>query len=137
MKASEGKLGRVFVLRLEDGDAVPEALERFAAANGILAAQVTLAAESVVAGVLAPGPDGTPRLRLTNDPGKHSWADCEAVVQEILEVAVQRLPDPRSGRDTLARVIASKTRVMEEPAPLPDETSPGTVPVYLVNAEFN
>ena len=35
MKASEGKIGRVFVLRLENGDVVPAAIERFARENSI------------------------------------------------------------------------------------------------------
>ncbi len=35
MKASEGKIGRVFVLRLEDGDVVPECIEKFAAEKKI------------------------------------------------------------------------------------------------------
>ena len=42
MKASEGKIGRVFVLRLEDGDMVPECIERFAAEKGIKVAHVIL-----------------------------------------------------------------------------------------------
>ena len=42
MKASEGKIGRVFVLRLEDGDRVPECIERFAAEKGIRVGQVIL-----------------------------------------------------------------------------------------------
>ena len=35
MKYSEGKLGRVFVIRLEDGDTVPEAIESFAHENNV------------------------------------------------------------------------------------------------------
>jgi predicted DNA-binding protein with PD1-like motif len=35
MKASEGKIGRVFILRLEDGDVVPGAIEKFAVAKKI------------------------------------------------------------------------------------------------------
>ena len=35
MKASEGRLGRVFVIRLEDGDVVPDCIERFAAEKGV------------------------------------------------------------------------------------------------------
>jgi len=35
MKACEGHIGRVFVIRLEDGDMVPECIERFAAEKGI------------------------------------------------------------------------------------------------------
>jgi len=42
MKATEGRTGRVFVVRLENGDRLPECLERFAAENGIRAAQVLL-----------------------------------------------------------------------------------------------
>lgn len=30
MKATEGQVGRIFVIRLEDGDVVPECIERFA-----------------------------------------------------------------------------------------------------------
>ncbi len=35
MKVSQGSLGRVFVLRLEDGDRLPDSLERFAADNDL------------------------------------------------------------------------------------------------------
>jgi len=35
MKACVGQLGRVFVIRLEDGDVLPECIERFAASNGV------------------------------------------------------------------------------------------------------
>ena len=38
MKASEGRVGRVFVIRLEDGDVVPECIERFAESHGVTAA---------------------------------------------------------------------------------------------------
>lgn len=38
MKASQGGLGRVFVLRLEDGDRLPDTLEAFAADNGVASA---------------------------------------------------------------------------------------------------
>jgi predicted DNA-binding protein with PD1-like motif len=42
MKSSEGKMGRVFVLRLEDGDMLPECIEKFAAEKGIRHGQVVL-----------------------------------------------------------------------------------------------
>jgi len=42
MKASEGHIGRVFVLRLEDGDVVPDCIERFAAEKNISVGQVVL-----------------------------------------------------------------------------------------------
>ncbi len=35
MKAEEARAGRVFVLRLEDGDRLPEAIERFCAEAGV------------------------------------------------------------------------------------------------------
>ena len=42
MKASTGKIGRVFVMRLEDGDMVPECIEHFAAENGVTVGHVIL-----------------------------------------------------------------------------------------------
>jgi predicted DNA-binding protein with PD1-like motif len=42
MKACEGRLGRVFVIRLEDGDVIPECIERFAQEKGVSAGHVIL-----------------------------------------------------------------------------------------------
>ena len=42
MKASEGKIGRVFVLRLENNDVVPACIERFAREKGISVGHVIL-----------------------------------------------------------------------------------------------
>jgi len=42
MKASEGTIGRVFVIRLEDGDKMPECIERFAAEREISVAHVIM-----------------------------------------------------------------------------------------------
>jgi len=42
MKASEGRIGRVFVVRLEDGDMVPDCIERFAAEKSIKVGHVIL-----------------------------------------------------------------------------------------------
>jgi predicted DNA-binding protein with PD1-like motif len=42
MRASEGHIGRVFVLRLEDGDVIPDCIEGFAAEKGISVGQVVL-----------------------------------------------------------------------------------------------
>ncbi|MCK4648485.1 DNA-binding protein [bacterium] len=36
MKYSEGKVGRIFVIRLEDGDRMPDAIESFARENNVL-----------------------------------------------------------------------------------------------------
>jgi predicted DNA-binding protein with PD1-like motif len=42
MKASEGKLGRIFIIRLENGDRLPDCIERFAAENSISTGHVIL-----------------------------------------------------------------------------------------------
>ena len=42
MKSTEGKLGRVFMLRLEDGDVVPGCIEKFCVAKKIKNGQVVL-----------------------------------------------------------------------------------------------
>jgi hypothetical protein len=42
MKATEGKIGRVFIVRLEDGDVLPKCIEKFAADNKICVGQVIM-----------------------------------------------------------------------------------------------
>ena len=42
MKACEGRIGRVFLIRLEDGDVVPECIERFAEEKGVSVGQAIL-----------------------------------------------------------------------------------------------
>ena len=42
MKASEGRVGRVFVVRLEHGDIIPDCIERFAEEKKILVGQVIM-----------------------------------------------------------------------------------------------
>jgi uncharacterized protein len=42
MRAAEGAIGRVFVIRLEDGDVVPECIERFAEEKGVEVGHVIL-----------------------------------------------------------------------------------------------
>jgi predicted DNA-binding protein with PD1-like motif len=61
MKATEGKLGRVFVLRLEDGDKIPGCIESFAERNGISAGQVVLVG-GVAGGQVVVGPRYTERM---------------------------------------------------------------------------
>ena len=55
MKATEGKLGRVFVIRLEDGDKIPDCIESFAEEKGISAGQVILVG-GVGSGQVVSGP---------------------------------------------------------------------------------
>ena len=94
MKACEGRIGRVFVIRLEDGDVVPECIERFAKRKRVSVGQAILvggigggdvvvgprrsderppepmllpidgAHEVVGVGVLAPSEDGRPVLHI-------------------------------------------------------------------------
>jgi predicted DNA-binding protein with PD1-like motif len=42
MKSCQGKIGRVFVIRLEDGDVIPECIERFAKKNKVPMGHVIL-----------------------------------------------------------------------------------------------
>lgn len=94
MYVSEGKYGRVFVLRLEDGDSLPDCVERFAQDHGVERALCAMiggiggghvvagpedpltspivpilhAIESVheaaAVGTIFPGEDGTPKLHM-------------------------------------------------------------------------
>lgn len=100
MIVSEGRPGRIFVLRLETGDRIPDAIEAVAAERGIGAALVavlggltngrlvvgpldgpekpprTLSAaikavhEAAAVGTLFPGPDGRPSLHLHASLGR-------------------------------------------------------------------
>ena len=62
MKSSQAKLGRVFILRLEDGEIIHECLERFATEHGITHAVLTLHGGADQGSVLVTGP------RLTRCP---------------------------------------------------------------------
>jgi len=42
MKSCQGKIGRVFVIRLEDGDVIPECIEHFAKKNKVAMGHVVL-----------------------------------------------------------------------------------------------
>ena len=55
MKACEGQIGRVFVIRLEDGDVVPECIERFAQENRVFVGQAILVG-GIDAGDIVVGP---------------------------------------------------------------------------------
>lgn len=100
MKHSEGRVGRVFILRLEDGDEVPSCIERFAAEHDIRLATVTLIGgigsgevvvgprdaesrpieavmhpveaphEVLATGLLTPGPGGEPMLHIHGALGR-------------------------------------------------------------------
>ncbi|OLN26335.1 hypothetical protein DVDV_2735 [Desulfovibrio sp. DV] len=77
MIVSEGRLGRVFVLRLGDGDRIPDAIEDFARTRGVSSALVA-ALGGVENGRLVTGPkDGTtmpPTAMLTAIDAVHEAA---------------------------------------------------------------
>jgi predicted DNA-binding protein with PD1-like motif len=56
MKFSEAKQGRVFVIRLEDGEIVHECIERFAAEHGITHAALTMHGGADQGSLLVTGP---------------------------------------------------------------------------------
>ena len=56
MKFSEARTGRVFVIRLEDGEIVHECIERFAAAHGVTHAALTMHGGGDQESVLVTGP---------------------------------------------------------------------------------
>jgi predicted DNA-binding protein with PD1-like motif len=77
MKYSEASLGRVFVIRLEDGDIVHESIERFAAEKGIQAAALILLGGADKGSRLVVGPEDGRAARIA--PMTHLLeAVCEA-----------------------------------------------------------
>ena len=100
MKAAEGKIGRVFILRLEDGDTVPECIEKFAMEKGVKVGHAVLvggigsgqvvtgprysdemppdpmllpvdgAHEVLASGIIAPDEDGAPALHIHGALGR-------------------------------------------------------------------
>jgi predicted DNA-binding protein with PD1-like motif len=56
VKSSQAQFGRVFVIRLEDGDVVHECIERFAVEHGITHAALTLHGGADRGSVLVTGP---------------------------------------------------------------------------------
>jgi len=78
MKYSEAKQGRVFVLRLEDGDTVHEELERFAKEQGIRAAGLIIVGGADSGSMLIVGPE---------DGRSDAIAPMTTVLRDVHEVA--------------------------------------------------
>ena len=57
MKHSEARTGRVFILRLEDGDVLHECVERFAAERGVASATVVAVGGADTASRIVVGPE--------------------------------------------------------------------------------
>jgi len=67
MKFSQGRIGRVFVVRLEDGDKLPEVLEEFARKNSLLRGMCILVGGIRDGGKIVVGPkesEATPIIPL-------------------------------------------------------------------------
>ena len=76
MRVSEGRVGRVFVVRLEDGDRLPEVIEDLAKEKGIAAASVILLG-GVGSGKVVVGPRTPavpPKPMITELEGVHEIA---------------------------------------------------------------
>ncbi len=76
MKVSQGSVGRVFVVRLEDGDRLPEALEDLAKQKNINAASVIVLG-GIGKGTIIVGPETPaipPKPTTTNLDGVHEIA---------------------------------------------------------------
>ncbi|MEF2144412.1 MAG: PPC domain-containing DNA-binding protein [Desulfovibrionaceae bacterium] len=58
MKVDEGRIGRIFVLRLEDGDRIPNCIESFAASNKLARAACWLVG-GIGSGQIVVGPEDT------------------------------------------------------------------------------
>ncbi len=78
MQVSQGSLGRVFVIRLEDGDRLPDSLERFAAENDVRCAFCALIGGADAGSRMVVGPrDGRatpPEIMLHTLAGVHEMA---------------------------------------------------------------
>ncbi len=73
MKFSQGKAGRVFVVRLEDGEVIHETLERFAADHHIVAATVSIVGAADKGSKLVVGPEKGDAL--PPNPMEHTLSD--------------------------------------------------------------
>ena len=61
MQVGEGRIGRVFVIRLENGDVVPDCLERFAAEKGVIQGSLILTG-GIGGGQIVVGPRKTEEM---------------------------------------------------------------------------
>ena len=75
MRYSEGKIGRVFVIRLEDGDKLPQVIENFAKEKGISRGMCLLIGGTESHGKVVVGPENgkaTPIVPMVTElPGIH------------------------------------------------------------------
>lgn len=77
MKAAEGKIGRVFILRMDDGDELPGAIEEFAKEKGVRVGYVSFVG-GIGAGKIVTGP---------RDPGTRPVDPMLTAIDNAHEVA--------------------------------------------------
>ena len=109
MKVSQGSIGRVFVVRLEDGDRLPDALENLAKEKNILAASVILLG-GIGRGQIVVGPETPavpPKPMITQLDGVHEIAGVGTIFANAAGQPVLHL-HAALGRD--GRTITGCTR---------------------------
>jgi predicted DNA-binding protein with PD1-like motif len=77
MKYSQAKLGRTFVVRLEDGDVLHQSMEKLAAENNINAASVT---------ILGGADKGSRLVVAPEDPRARKLVPMEHVLEDVAEI---------------------------------------------------
>jgi len=86
MQVGEGRIGRVFIIRLEDGEVVPDCLEKFAAEKGIIHGSVILTG-GIGGGQIVVGPRKTaempPDPMLLPVEGAHEVAGVGTIAPDI------------------------------------------------------
>jgi predicted DNA-binding protein with PD1-like motif len=86
LKATEGRIGRIFIIRLEDGDVIPACLEAFAKENEIAAGLVTMIG-GIGSGEIVTGPYSSherPPIPMTLPvDGVHEVVGSGVIVQDI------------------------------------------------------
>jgi predicted DNA-binding protein with PD1-like motif len=108
MKYSEGTVGRVFVVRLEDGDRLPDSIEEFAAEQGVARAMCILVGGIDEGGNIVVGPKDRetmpPEPMLFNLGGVHEvsavgtiFPDDDGKPRLHMHAALGREGDTRTG----------------------------------------
>jgi predicted DNA-binding protein with PD1-like motif len=124
MKYSEAKYGRVFVIRLEDGDILHECIEKFARDNNVEAGFLIAVGGADKGSKLVVGPEkgrakpinpmGEPKLHMHVAGGRKDttktgcvrrglkvWHVLEIVLVELIDAKARRILDGKTGFELL------------------------------------
>ena len=105
MKASEGRVGRLFVIRLEHGDVIPDCIEKFAEEKRISVGQVIMIG-GIGEGQVVVGPrhsgDVPPEPMIVPVEGAHELIGLGIIAPDKMGKAVLHVHGPlgRSGKAT-------------------------------------